>query len=133
MLDLLEYNGFFCFYYMINNDNNRETVEKQEVSSSVFGSVGPARRTLSTVLSSPGKNFVKNRNKKIVKLDYQPDLHIQKLMSLLPLQRALYDSKNWTENSSILRLRLFLFVCFSTNKDVTGHRFGFILQRSLWY
>ena len=31
-----EYIGFFCFFYMIKNNNNRATVERQDAFFSVF-------------------------------------------------------------------------------------------------
>ena len=64
-------------------------------------------------------------------LEYQSSLHIQTLKVSIASKSHTVWFKSWTKISTWPGVRLFHFVCFSTTKELKGHRFGFILQWKL--
>ena len=73
----------------------------------------------------------KQKLKKFATLDYKSSFHIQThAVSIASTSRNIWFKK-CTKICTLLRLRLYHFVCFSNTKEHTGHRFGFILQWKL--
>ena len=119
MMDLLEYIGFFWFFYITNNNkNNRATVERQDVFFCVWGLFNQPVERYQIIFD----HLIKISKRKSEIKEFRN--------VILPIQapHSNYIAHYLIQKNEQKSVRLFRFVCFPTTKELRRHRFGFVLQ-----